>query len=107
MQIILEECYGVAKDIITTHKDKLEKMAERLLEKETIDLLDIVECFGERPFPMEDFMKEYLDQINERKKQKDDKRKQDENKILQEDESKAEEKIVDLAKECESKDVAK
>ena len=33
------------------------------MEKETIDLNDVVEILGERPYPMPDFMLEYLKEV--------------------------------------------
>jgi AFG3 family protein len=97
---ILEECYQIAKDIVITHKDKLVKMGEKLLEKETIDLVDVIECLGERPFPMEDFMKEYLDQVTDRKKQEEEK-KLAEQKKKEEEARKSEEKKVSEGEEKE------
>lgn len=41
-------------------------MAERLLEKETISLPDIVEVLGPRPFPMKASLLEYLEELKER-----------------------------------------
>lgn len=41
-------------------------MAERLLEKETLSLPDIVEVLGPRPFDMKDSLKEYLTELKER-----------------------------------------
>jgi cell division protease FtsH len=34
---IIDECYTIAKDIIETHRDKLELIANSLLEYETLD----------------------------------------------------------------------
>lgn len=41
-------------------------MAERLLEKETISLPDIVEILGPRPFPHKTSLLEYLEELKER-----------------------------------------
>ena len=41
-------------------------MAERLLEKETISLPDIVEILGPRPFPQKASLLEYLEELKER-----------------------------------------
>ena len=41
-------------------------MAERLLEKETIALPDIVEILGPRPFPQKSSLLEYLEELKER-----------------------------------------
>ena len=42
------------------------KLAERLLEKETLSLPDIVEVLGPRPFDMKESLKEYLTELRER-----------------------------------------
>jgi len=52
--------------LILEHKDKLELLAERLLEKETIALPDIVEILGPRPFPLKASLLEYLEELKER-----------------------------------------
>lgn len=41
-------------------------MAERLLEKDTISLPDIVEILGPRPFPLKASLLEYLEELKER-----------------------------------------
>ena len=45
---------------------KLHRLAERLLEKETIALPDIVEILGPRPFPLKASLLEYLEELKER-----------------------------------------
>jgi hypothetical protein len=50
------------------------------LEKETLDLSDIIIHLGPRPFPMADFMQDYLNEIAERKKLEDERKKEDEKK---------------------------
>lgn len=47
---IVNAAYERTIEILTTHKDKLEKVAVRLLEKEAISTSDMVELIGERPF---------------------------------------------------------
>jgi len=51
---------------LNTKKDKLEELAVRLLEKETLALPDIVEILGPRPFPMKANILDYLDELRER-----------------------------------------
>lgn len=48
---IIQEQYATCFELLTQHKQKIEQLAERLLEKETIALPDIVEVLGPRPFP--------------------------------------------------------
>jgi hypothetical protein len=50
------------------------------LEKETLDLSDIIANLGPRPFPMADFMQDYLNEIAERKKLEEERKKEDEKK---------------------------
>ncbi len=68
VKIILDDCYITAREIIVKHKEKLINLSEALLDKETLDLNDLIQILGERPFPMEEFMKDYLSEVNERKK---------------------------------------
>ncbi len=37
------------------------------MKKETLDLVDIIDCLGDRPFPLPDSLKDYLDEIRKRK----------------------------------------
>ena len=80
------------------------RLAERLLEKETISLPDIVEILGPRPFPLKTSLLEYLEElkerINEDEKEAADKKAQEE-KEAQEDEVSEE---ADKAEEEDSKD---
>ncbi len=46
---IIRECYQDAKQLLTEKRDKLEKMAQTLLEKEVITEETIVEILGPRP----------------------------------------------------------
>ena len=57
---LIEEQYKRAKDLLSKNKDKLIKLAERLLEKEVIFKEDLEEILGKRPF---DDKKEEADDI--------------------------------------------
>ena len=49
------------------------RLGNALLEKETVNLPDIIEVLGQRPFGMNEVMTEYLDELNTRKiKDKED-----------------------------------
>jgi hypothetical protein len=41
-------------------------LAELLLEKESINLPQIIKVLGERPFPMKESLKDYLQEITKR-----------------------------------------
>ncbi|WP_075343047.1 ATP-dependent zinc metalloprotease FtsH [Tenacibaculum agarivorans] len=51
---IIEGQYKRAIEILGQHKDKLDILAEKLLEKEVIFKDDLVEIFGKRPFETKD-----------------------------------------------------
>ncbi len=50
---IIDEAYFRAKEILSNNKDKLVKLAEKLLEKEVIFKEDLEEIFGKRPWDKE------------------------------------------------------
>ena len=51
IKLIIEKQYERAKEILTKNKEKLDLLAEKLLESELIFKEDLVKIFGERPFP--------------------------------------------------------
>ena len=63
---IVKEQYQKTKELLNEKKDLVEKLGERLLEKETINLPDIIDVLGERPYGMNETMKEYLVELRER-----------------------------------------
>jgi len=50
ISILVESQYERAKKILSEHKDKLDQLAQKLLEKEVIFRDDLEAVFGERPF---------------------------------------------------------
>ncbi|MBS7379159.1 MAG: cell division protein FtsH, partial [Sphaerochaetaceae bacterium] len=46
MQRILTSCLDETMDILTTHRDQLDKLTEALVERETLDDREIRELFG-------------------------------------------------------------
>jgi ATP-dependent metalloprotease FtsH len=50
ISILVEGQYERAKTILSEHKDKLDQLAQKLLEKEVIFRDDLEAVFGERPF---------------------------------------------------------
>jgi len=63
---IIREQYAVCHQLLTDNKQKIEELAERLLEKETIALPDIVEVLGPRPYPQKQQLLDYLEELKER-----------------------------------------
>ena len=66
VQKIIGRQYEVCHQLLTENKQLIENLAERLLEKETIALPDIVEVLGPRPFPQKKELLEYLEELKER-----------------------------------------
>ena len=52
-------------------------LAEELLAKESIGLPDILRVLGDRPFPMKESVREYLQELTERKEKQDQKEADD------------------------------
>jgi len=46
---IIDQCYKDVLELLTEKRDKLDQMAQRLLEKENIDADDVKEILGEKP----------------------------------------------------------
>jgi len=65
---------------VKIHKDRIEILANELLEKESLDLLDIIRILGERPFQMSDTIKDYMKEIEIRKKEETEQKKLEEEK---------------------------
>ena len=60
VKILIDQCYARTKALLSLHQDKLKSVAELLLEKETISQVDLARLAGERPFPINQGIKEYL-----------------------------------------------
>ncbi len=65
---IINYCAERTRNIVSEHKQQIEGLAKEVLEKETVDLIDILRILGDRPFPLTDSMKDYLREIEIRKK---------------------------------------
>ena len=48
------------------------RLAEKLLEKESINLPEIMEVLGERPYPLKESIKEYLKELEKRKQEEEE-----------------------------------
>lgn len=59
---LVDRAYERTKELLAQHSQKLAELAERLLERETVNQDDIVEVLGERPFVPEGSYKDYLTQ---------------------------------------------
>ncbi|AKG03255.1 cell division protein FtsH [Salimicrobium jeotgali] len=64
VQNFINYCYDRAKQILTEHKDKLELMAQTLLEVETLDATEIKYLFEEGRMPTEEELEELAQKNN-------------------------------------------
>ncbi len=85
-------CYERTTALIIERRAEVEKLAVALLEKENLDLLDIIELIGERPFPPNETMIEYMKQVQERHEREAELKKEKELEKKSEVESKEESK---------------
>ena len=69
---IVDECYARTKELLESKRDLIEKLAEELLEHESMNLPKIVKVLGERPFPMKESVKEYLAELESRERQEEE-----------------------------------
>lgn len=55
------------------HRNKVEKLSEVLLQKETIDIIEIVDTIGERPFPLPKSISNYIEEIKKKRQEDEEK----------------------------------
>ena len=95
---MVDECYAQTKALLESKRELIEKLAESLLEKESINLPEIIKVLGDRPFPMKETLRDYLEELNKRKVDEDLEEEIDAAKQAM-DESTKEEEVVDAAAE--------
>jgi len=105
---IINEAYTKCRTLLEEKKEIIEKLADVLLEKETLSLPEIVEIMGPRPFPMKETLKEYLQELKDRavldeEAIRDEKEREDAYKIEMADKIKFD---VDAEEEPEEKEVS-
>ncbi|CAD8104947.1 unnamed protein product [Paramecium primaurelia] len=61
MQKLIYQCTKRTEELVKKYEDKIKALAELLLEKESLDLQQIINLLGERPFPPKSNYKAYLD----------------------------------------------
>jgi len=55
---------------VTEKKELIQKLSDRLLEKETIDLTEIIKVLGPRPFTPKSSFKAFLEEITKGEEEK-------------------------------------
>jgi len=69
---IVDQCYNEVKELLTEKKELIGNLAEELLAKESINLPEIMSVLGDRPFPLKESVKEYLEELEKRKKDEEE-----------------------------------
>jgi len=70
---IIDVCTVRTRELVRKYKTEIEKLSGALLEKETLDLNNIVKILGERPFPPKSNFKAYLEHKEQDEKEKKEK----------------------------------
>lgn len=60
---ILDECTEKTRKLVKEKRDLIKGLSDLLLEKETIDLKQIVSVLGERPFQPKENYRAYLEEV--------------------------------------------
>lgn len=63
---IVREQYALTRELLDSKRELIEKLADKLLEKETVNLPDIIDVLGERPYGMNETLTEYLQEMRQR-----------------------------------------
>ena len=56
--------------MIVNNKELLTKLSDRLLEKETLDILEIIDILGKRPYPLPENIEHYINEVKLKEKEK-------------------------------------
>lgn len=58
---LIQKAHKRTTELLTEHKDQVEKVAERLLKQEIISRDDMIELLGRRPFPEKSTYEEFVE----------------------------------------------
>lgn len=92
---IINECAEKTRELVRTYKEQITSVAEKLLDKETIDILDVIQLIGERPYKLPESINAYIEEtkarrIREEKEKEEKERREKEEKEKKEREEKEE-----------------
>ena len=68
---IVDDCYQSTKELLESKRELIEALASELLEKESINLPEIMKILGDRPYPLKESIREYLEELEKRKQEED------------------------------------
>ena len=61
VRILIDRAYKATVELIEKHREDVERVAERLLEKEVLQREDMIELLGKRPFPEKSTYEEFVE----------------------------------------------
>ncbi len=103
---IIDQCAERTRAMIIEHEHSIGKLAEALLEKETLDLMDIIDILGHRPFPLAESLTDYLKEIETRKEEAKKRKEVEELKKKEDEEKKQKEEEENKLKESSAESSA-
>ena len=68
----MDECEKKTFDLVTEKKELIQNLSDRLLEKETLDLTEILKVLGPRPFEPKSSFKAFLEEMTKEKQEQED-----------------------------------
>ena len=69
---IVHNCYTNAQKLLGEHKDKLELLTEKLLEKETLEASEVYSLLGIEPKKSHSFVKKHKPKVDEQEPDEDE-----------------------------------
>jgi len=63
---LVDDCYQQTKALLESKRELIAGLAELLLEKESINLPEIMKVLGDRPYPLKESIREYLEELERR-----------------------------------------
>ena len=78
---IIEICANRAEKLIEENRENIIKLSNALLEKETLDVLQVIEILGDRPYSYPENILNYINEIKEYDNVRKEKKKEEEAKI--------------------------
>ena len=63
---LVDECYASTKELLESKRHLIEGLAEELLTHESINLPQIMKVLGERPYPLKESVRGYLEELEKR-----------------------------------------
>lgn len=61
MRSLIKNAHNDTTSLLTTHKENIVKVAERLLQKEILGRDDMIELLGPRPFPEKSTYEQFVE----------------------------------------------